>query len=140
MDTLSSTRPYLTRALYEWMEDNALTPYVLVDATNSYVHVPQQYVKDSRIVLNICSSAVRDLMISNEGVTFSARFGGAPMDINIPIDSLLAIYARENGKGMFFEQADEIGSATEVESPAIKKEAAKKSDTAKGRPSLKVVK
>ena len=164
MDNLSSTRPYLTRALYDWMEDNALTPYVLVDATNDYVHVPQQYVKDSRIVLNICSTAVRDLFITNDGITFSARFGGTPMDINIPIESVLAIYARENGKGMFFEQSDDVESTPQdmkstphmalqnemsdkdivkkdiVKKDIVKKDVNKKGDSSKPRPTLKVVK
>lgn len=142
MDKLTSTRPYLARALYDWMEDNSLTPYVLVDATNNYVHVPQQYVKDGRIVLNICSSAVRDLFITNEAITFSARFGGAPMDIYIPAESLLAIYARENGKGMFFEQDGDVEPPPSVESQdgGVVNSTIRKPEAVKGRPSLKVVK
>lgn len=131
LEKLTSTKPYLTRALYDWMEDNGLTPYVMVDATHKYVHVPQQYVKDDRIVLNICSTAVRDLCIADEAITFSARFGGSPMDINIPMESLLAIYASENGKGMFFEQDGDMQSSRSAES---------QNEPSKGKPSLKVVK
>ncbi|WOP16151.1 ClpXP protease specificity-enhancing factor [Ottowia sp. SB7-C50] len=97
----SSTRPYLIRALYEWCTDNALTPYiaVLVDDT---VQVPREYVQNGEIVLNISFDATSGLKLGNEFVEFKARFGGVPRDIMVPMDRVLAIYARENGQGMAF--------------------------------------
>jgi len=100
---MKSSRPYLVRALYEWILDNGCTPYVLVDATASGVEVPQQYVKNGQIVLNVSPSAVADLLISNEDVRFRGRFGGIGIDVVVPIPAVLGIYARENGQGMIFE-------------------------------------
>ncbi|MFK7160957.1 ClpXP protease specificity-enhancing factor [Marinospirillum sp. MEB164] len=97
-----SSRPYLLRALYEWLLDNELTPYILVAADVPGVRVPQHLVKDGQITLNIAPSAVRDLLMDMEWVTFSARFNGQPMQVDLPIDAVLAIFARENGAGMAF--------------------------------------
>jgi stringent starvation protein B len=96
-----STRPYLIRALYEWCTDNGFTPFiaVLVDET---VRVPNEYVKDGEIVLNISFDATSTLQLGNEFIEFKGRFGGLARDIFIPIDRVLAIYARENGQGMAF--------------------------------------
>ena len=96
-----STRPYLIRALYEWCTDNALTPFiaVLVDAT---VQVPREYVQNGEIVLNVSFDATSGLKLGNEFIEFKARFGGVPRDICVPVDRVLAIYARENGQGMAF--------------------------------------
>ena len=97
----SSTRPYLIRALYEWCTDNGLTPFiaVLVDET---VRVPNEYVKDGEIVLNISFDATSSLVIGNECIEFKGRFGGVARDIFVPVDRVVAIYARENGQGMAF--------------------------------------
>ncbi len=97
----SSTRPYLIRALYEWCTDNGLTPFiaVLVDET---VRVPNEYVKDGEIVLNISFDATSSLTMGNEFIEFKGRFGGVARDILVPVDRVVAIYARENGQGMAF--------------------------------------
>ena len=122
---MTPSRPYLVRAIYEWLNDNALTPHVLVDATRPGVVVPTAYVKDGRIVLNIAPGAVRDLFIRNEGLSFSARFGGVPMRVDAPMHAVLAIYARENGQGMFFDENEDFppdredgGDGPEPPSPA----------------------
>ena len=97
----SSTRPYLIRALYEWCTDNGLTPYVAVHVDDT-VQVPREYVKDGEIVLNISFDATSGLELGNEFVAFSARFAGKARDIVVPMDRVIAIYARENGQGMAF--------------------------------------
>jgi stringent starvation protein B len=97
-----SSRPYLARGLYEWLLDNEHTPYVVVDAEQAGVIVPRQFVQNGQIVLNVGPTAVRDLHIENDAITFSARFGGQPMQVVVPMPSLIAIYARENGVGMVF--------------------------------------
>lgn len=102
--SMTSSRPYIIRALYEWIVDNKTTPYLLVDAHGQGVSVPQSFVnKDGQIVLNVSPSAVKDLQVRNESVSFNARFGGIPTDIYVPCASVLGIYARENGQGMIFE-------------------------------------
>lgn len=100
----TSTRPYLIRALYDWCSDNGLTPYVavMVDET---VQVPLEYVKDGEIVLNISFDATSALKLGNEYIEFKARFGGVARDIHVPVNRVLAIYARENGQGMAFPVA-----------------------------------
>lgn len=97
-----SSRPYLARALYEWFLDNDLTPYVVVDAEQTGVQVPGQFVQNGQIVLNIAPTAVRELLMGNEAMTFNARFGGQPMQVIVPSEALIALYARENGVGMVF--------------------------------------
>lgn len=97
---MTSHRPYLLRALYEWIADNGLTPHLLVDATLPGVRVPAHAVKDGRIVLNIAERAVGHLQMDNDDVRFSARFGGVSHAVIVPIDAVLAVYARENGQGM----------------------------------------
>lgn len=100
---MNSSRPYLVRALYDWIVDNGCTPYVLIDAHVQGVEVPQQYVKDGQIVLNISPGAVANLLISNDDIRFRGRFGGIAVDIFAPVRAVLGIYARENGQGMVFE-------------------------------------
>lgn len=112
---MTPSRPYLVRAIYEWLVDNNATPYVLIDATNPLVHVPPQHVKDGKIVLNAAPHAVKDLFIQNDGISFSARFGGVPMIISAPMVAVLAIYARENGQGMFFDSNEEFAEPQEPE-------------------------
>lgn len=104
---MTPSRPYLVRAIYEWINDNNSTPHVMVDVNVRGVEVPQNYVQDGRIVLNIAPSAVKDLFIHNDGVSFSARFGGIPTQIKFPMQAVLAIYARENGQGMYFEDDED---------------------------------
>lgn len=105
--SMTSSRPYLIRAIYEWISDNGLTPYILVDAEAPGAEVPPQYVENGRIILNIAQRAVSELHQDNDWIWFSARFGGRKQDINVPVQSVLAIYAKENGKGMVFEQEED---------------------------------
>ena len=97
----TSTRPYLIRALHEWCTDNGFTPYVAVFVTPG-VQVPMEYVKNNEIVLNVGFEATSGLNLGNEFIEFKARFGGSSRDIAVPIDHVVAIYARENGQGMAF--------------------------------------
>ena len=106
----SSTRPYLIRALYEWCTDNGLTPYVAVQVDDS-VQVPREYVKNNEIVLNISFDATSSLKLGNEFIEFKARFGGVARDIVVPVDHVVAIYARENGQGMAFPVPTEGAAA-----------------------------
>jgi len=102
---VTSTRPYLIRALHEWCCDNGLTPFVTVSVDNS-VQVPREYVKDDEIVLNIGFDATTSLNMGNDYLEFKARFSGAVRDIMVPIDNIIAIFARENGQGMAFPKVD----------------------------------
>ena len=102
---MTSSRPYLLRAVYEWIADNGLTPQIVVDAQHEQARVPTAYVRDGKIVLNISSTAVRGLSLGDEWVEFSARFGGTPFDVFVPVGAVLAIMARENGAGMSFPDA-----------------------------------
>jgi stringent starvation protein B len=97
----TSTKPYLLRAIYEWCTDNGFTPYVAV-FVNAQVTVPREYVKNNEIVLNVSFEATQALKMDNEAITFKARFAGVARDIYIPVDNVVAIYARENGQGMAF--------------------------------------
>lgn len=112
---MTPSRPYLVRAIYEWLVDNNATPYILIDASHPQVRVPPQHVKDGKIVLNAAPHAVKDLFIRNDGLSFSARFGGVPMMISAPMVAVLAIYARENGQGMFFDSNEEFSDQIEAE-------------------------
>jgi stringent starvation protein B len=126
-----SSRPYLIRALFDWLVDCGLTPHLLVEVSGDQVVVPTQFVKDGRVVLNISPSAVRNLDLGNGLITFNARFGGVPMDVMVPTDKVLGIYARENGRGMLFPEEGELtdGDSPDDEPPPPR-----------SRPSLKVVK
>lgn len=144
---MTSNRPYLIRALYEWIADNDLTPHLLVDAEMPGVVVPRGYVADGRIVLNVAASAVQGLVLGNDAVLFSARFSGRSFPVEIPVTAVLGIYARENGHGMLFPEqevadaasADDAGSEQPddgkgpPEGPEGSEEKAK-------RPALRVVK
>lgn len=128
-----SSRPYLIRALYEWIVDSGLTPHVLVNAEAEQVVVPTQFVDGGRIVLNLSPTAIRELQLDNDWISFGARFGGTPMRVSFPPSAVLGIYARENGRGMLFPEEDDggpgpEGSGGDSEAPA------------RSRPSLKVVK
>ncbi|MFO1466940.1 MAG: ClpXP protease specificity-enhancing factor [Steroidobacteraceae bacterium] len=99
-------RPYLLRALHEWITDSGDTPHIVVDATDETVIVPRQYVKDGKIVLNVSYSAAQGLKLGNEFVTFDARFSGSSFSVSVPIKSVLGIYSRETGQGMIFPEGD----------------------------------
>lgn len=139
--SMTSHRPYLVRALNEWILENNCTPYILVNAFESGVQVPQSFVKDGQIVLNISPIAVQGLMISNDGIEFNGRFGGIPTRVYVPTAAIMGIYARENGQGMIFEiETDDPAP----EPPAGDKPAHLPSKTtsikARSKPSLRVVK
>jgi len=107
--SMTSSRPYLLRAIYEWIVDNDLTPYLLVNAEQEGVEVPVQYVEKGKIVLNVSPRAVQALDLANERISFSARFAGRPMEVSVPVSAALAIYAKENGQGMIFTDEDDGG-------------------------------
>lgn len=137
---MNSSRPYLIRALYQWIVDNDCTPHLLVNAEYPGVQVPSKFVSDGQIVLNVSPTAVRELSLDNDAVSFEGRFGGVPHTLYVPIGAILGIYARENGQGMVFdleppmEEEDEI--ELEEDTPPPDSEPPRPS----GRPSLKVVK
>ncbi len=101
--TMTPSRPYLVRALYDWIVDNNCTPYILVNAYGEGVEVPQEHVKDGQIILNISPSAVHELSLGEESINFEGRFGGIPKRVMVPMISVLGIYAKENGQGMIFD-------------------------------------
>lgn len=127
-----SSRPYLARALYQWLLDNDQTPHMVVDAKQPGVEVPEQFVQNGQIVLNIAPQAVEELFMENDAISFSARFGGKPMRVMVPIEALIALYARENGVGMVFghepvmpeHEVEETDAETDAENGAESSEAA----------------
>lgn len=133
---MTSSRPYLIRAIYDWLLDNELTPYIVVDATDAAVQVPQEHVEDGRIILNISPKACRGLHLENDRVVFSARFNGLVKQIFVPPAAVQAIYAKENGRGMVFSEDDEGGDEPPRETPT----SAKSSSSVRGKPTLKIVK
>ena len=126
---MTSSKPYLVRALYEWILDNDTTPYVLVDTGSDQVLIPDGIASDGKVVLNLSPAAIQNLEMTNEHISFSARFNGVAEELYCPISSLLAIYARENGEGMMFpaEESDD-GSEPQTE------------DDKPSGPTLKVIK
>lgn len=100
---MTSNKPYFIRALYDWILDNTCTPYIVVDATLPFVEVPEQFISEGKIALNILPSATHNLIIDDEWISFSARFSGVSETINIPIGAVSAIFAHENGEGMGFD-------------------------------------
>lgn len=127
---MSSNRPYLLRAMYEWINDNEMTPYLLVEAGDPGVRVPPSAIKDGRVVLSIAPRAVAQFQIGQDKVSFLARFGGVSCPIEVPVFAVLAVYAQENGQGMMFSNEDQ----PEPQPPAPDPEEAPK------RPRLRVVK
>jgi stringent starvation protein B len=132
---MTPNRPYLIRAIYDWILDNQMAPHLLVNASHPGTLVPAGFVQDGRIVLNISPTAVRGLVLGNERIGFSARFGGVSMEVSVPPAAVLGIYARETGRGMLFgddetERAEGQPPRDEPEPPAPPRE----------RPTLKVVK
>jgi stringent starvation protein B len=103
---MTPSRPYLIRALYDWIVDNGLTPYLLVDTSVEGISAPLEYADGGKLVLNVAPRAVRALELGNDAVSFNARFGGSPRDVWVPVHGVLAIYSRENGQGMLFSEED----------------------------------
>jgi len=103
---MKARRPYLLRAIHEWISDSLCTPHIVVDANMKDVEVPRQYVKDGKIVLNVSWNATANLRLGNDEVSFSGRFGGVSLSVRVPIEAVLAIYARETGQGMIFADED----------------------------------
>lgn len=161
MSAIKPSRPYLLRALYEWVLDNDMTPHIAVDATVQGVQVPEQFIHDGQITLNIAPGAVQGLLIDDQGISFSARFGGVPMNVYAPVVAVLAIFTRENGMGMGFgmepgadillEQAEAeeekvtLSSVPDVEEPSEDAQeedvsAEKSKGKSSSKPTLRVVK
>ena len=138
-----SNRPYLLKAFFDWIVDNQCTPYIIVDAYYAGVEVPQEFVNDGQIVLNIAPRAVSDFAINDTSVEFSTRFNGMPINLYLPTSSILGIYAQENGKGMMFE-TEESTEPPPVSPTIVKRKIKPKShsteSTSKAKPSLRVVK
>ena len=103
---MKARRPYLLRAIHEWITDSLCTPHLVVDADVAGVDVPRQFVKDGKIVLNVSWNATANLRLANDEVTFSGRFGGVSMSVRVPMNAVLAVYARETGQGMIFADED----------------------------------
>lgn len=138
---MTSNRPYLIRALFEWILDNGMTPHVLVDATHPCADVPGQFVEEGRIVLNISPTAVHGLSLGNDTIRFAARFGGVAMQVEFPPAAVLALYARENGHGMVFPREETLPDQPTAQSetkPPRKTGDDKPKKTE--RPSLRIVK
>ena len=130
---MTSSKPYLVRALYEWILDNDNTPYILVDTSSDQVSIPNGIASDGKVVLNLAPSAIQNLEMTNDFVSFSARFNGAAEQIFVPVASMLAIYARENGEGMMFPDEEDsagTGAGSDLTKPASKSRV----------PTLKVIK
>ena len=127
---MTPLKPYLIRSIYEWINDNDLTPHLLVNAEFPGVNLPMDFVEDGRIVLNIRPQAVQGLVLGNDEIEFNARFSGKPMRINAPIRAILAIYAKENGRGMVFDPEETDDDTPPPPEPETKPQ----------RPQLRVVK
>lgn len=136
MEDMKPSRPYLIRAINEWIIDNGYTPYLLINADYPGVEVPRQFVDEGKIVLNINPTAVAGLELGNDYIMFSARFQGRAWEIIVPLPAVLAIYAQENGRGMMFNE-EEYGPEPPDGGGGPERD---KSDDDKGKPSLKVVK
>ncbi len=141
---ITSTTPYLIRAIHEWCVDNGMTPHLLV-AVNAETTVPVAHVKDGEIVLNLSYNATHNMRLENEYISFSARFGGVSQNLYIPINAVKGIFARENGQGMFFEVPESSPPEAKsplgvVESTAKKTNEIKPSGKKSKKPTLKVVK
>lgn len=152
LTAMTARRPYMLRAVYEWLVDNQLTPHLVVDAEQPGCQVPFEFVKDGQIVLNIAPSAVGNLQLANDRVEFNARFSGKPHRVYVPMIAVVALYARENGAGTIFEDEPQLSESVDTEdsSPAQQgpsevidgaQDDSKPSQPKKGkRPTLKVIK
>lgn len=135
-------RPYLLRALHEWITDSGETPYIVVDAAAEGVAIPRQYVKDGKIILNVSFTATQFLKLGNDFVSFEARFGGTSVAVQVPVRAVMGIYARETGQGMIFPEGDADPDPTDTSPPAAPKAPAsgKPAGAPGKRPKLQVVK
>lgn len=143
--SMTSNKPYLIRAFYDWIVENECTPYIIVDAYFTGVEVPQQYVNDGQIVLNLAPRAVAGLQLNNSEIRFNTRFGGMPSDIRLPVEAVLGIYARENGQGMMFSPVEPGGPTppdTSSSGDGVAGGSAEKAASGKpgSKPNLRVVK
>ena len=134
---MKSRRPYLLRAMHEWISDSNCTPHIVVDAGVTGVEVPRQFVQDGKIVLNVSWTATAQMQIGNDELSFSGRFGGTSMHVRVPVEAVLAIYARETGQGMIFTDEPEAPPPGGPPEPGPQEPAPK---PAAGRAKLKVVK
>jgi len=132
---MTPSRPYLVRALNDWIVDNEMTPYLVIDAGVQGVRVPEDYVTNGQIILNVSPSAVSGLDIGDDAIEFSARFGGVPMLVYVPVVAVMAIYAKENGQGMVF--GAEPGAP---EPPNPDDDQSQGAGASQAKPSLKIVK
>lgn len=132
---MTSSRPYLVRAMYQWIVDNGMTPHLLVNAEHENCMVPAGHINDGKIVLNIAPMAVQGLTLGDDEVIFSARFSGKPESILVPVPAILAVYARENGQGMMFSDDDNPDQSSGKGS-----DDGPETDPDKPRPNLRVVK
>ena len=114
---MTSSRPYLIRAMYQWIADNGLTPHLLVDVSVDGVQVPVEHIQNGKIILNIAPMAISGLVLGDTEITFSARFSGQPMALHIPAEAVLAVYAKENGQGMMFSEEDGAVSSSDGDDP-----------------------
>jgi len=130
---MSSSKPYLVRAVREWILDNHLTPYILVQIGLPGTRIPEAHADGDKIVLNISGSAVSEFMLDNDYLSFLARFGGKSMDVCVPVEAILAIYARENGEGMVFDRLETNLSRSASAKPASR-------STGGGKPHLELIK
>lgn len=139
---MTPKRPYLLRALYDWIVDNQLTPHLVVDATIVGTKVPQQFVKDGQITLNISPSAVVGLQLLDDAIRFNARFSGQPMEVIVPMTAALALFARENGAGAMFEAEPQLDKMPVEEAAEEQSSGTGQSEekTKSKRPNLKVIK
>ncbi|PJK10774.1 ClpXP protease specificity-enhancing factor [Lysobacteraceae bacterium NML120232] len=136
MPEMTSQRPYLLRALHEWISDNDMTPYLLVNARFPGVHVPPQAVQDGQVVLNIAERAVHMLSLGNEYITFNARFSGVSHEVFVPVGAVLAIYARETGQGMALPQDVDAADRSDTGTSSATAEASTAPADAPKRPTL----
>lgn len=134
-----SRRPYLLRAMHEWISDSAQTPHIVVDASIQGVEVPRQYVQGGKIILNVSNHATSGLNLGNDFVRFRARFGAATYDVSVPVAAVLGIYARETGQGMIFSDADAPPPPTEPP-PSTPDGSSTTNTDGRRKPTLKVVK
>lgn len=141
--TMSSSRPYILRALYDWILENECTPYIQVNAFGAGVEVPQEHIKDGQIILNISPAAVQNLFIRNQAIDFDGRFAGIPKRVFVPVSAVMGIYAKESGQGMVFEADGILPEPSGPSAPASSgssPSAVKPSGSGKKKPSLHVVK
>lgn len=153
---MTSNQPYLLRAFYDWIVDNQLTPYIVVNALDERVEVPQEFVQGGQIVLNVSPAACVNFALDLEYLSFQARFGGVPRQLSMPCSAVMAIYARENGAGTVFATEEELSEgARRKESPETSSDSTQDADTPlsdkapsgdnntppkKGKPNLKIIK